>query len=114
VLGGLFAILSAVASVLWDFLVLSPAFLLLALGAFLMMMPVSGIFRISTRLKRMRIRRTILVVYSSLLAALVFFAFVFALINPMWGTGIGLILGSVFLFGWMIYSWVANLLIVIE
>jgi len=110
----LLVLLAGVASVMWDFPVLSPAFLILALAAFLMMMPVSGVFRIPSKSKRMHTRRVVLTVYSILLALLGFAAFGAALINPVWGTGIGLILGGVFLTGWMIYSWVASLLITIE
>ncbi len=108
------AVLSGVATVVWSFPLFSQAFLILALAAFLMMMPISGIFRISSRHPRMKPRRTALIIYSVGLALLAFAAFVAALIHPVWGTGVALVLGAIFLTGWMLNSWIANLLISLE
>ncbi len=92
-----------------DLPVIAPAFLLLSVGAFLMMMPVSGIFRRSSGW-----RRITLAVYSGLLGMVVLAAFLFALTGTAWGIGVGIVLGIIFLMGWTLYSWLAFLLTMTE
>ncbi len=81
------------------------AFLVLALVALAMIVPISGIFRC-----RPGAGRVFLIVYTILLGLVGFAAFVLSLIGS-WGIAAAGVLAIVFLAGWISYSWIANLVI---
>ncbi|HET90519.1 MAG TPA: tetratricopeptide repeat protein [Chloroflexi bacterium] len=93
------------ASLFADWPVVAPAFLLLSAAAFLLMMPVAGVFR-----RPPGGRRVILAVYTGLLGMVGLVAFLFALTGAAWGIGVGMALGMAFFLGWTLYSWLAFLL----
>lgn len=106
VLGVGLAAITGVASLLWGFPLLAPGFLVLALLAFAMLVPVAGVFRAPRG-----VGRTILAVYSALLTLVGLLGVLLTLVSPTWGLALTGVLAVVFLSGWVLYSWVAALVI---
>ncbi len=108
-LGVLLAVVSGIGTMVGPFPVLSPAFLILALVGLVMMMPVAGVFRCPKGK-----RRVVLAVLTGGLALLGLGSFLFALVGAEWGLAVAGILMIPFWTGWIIYSWIANLLIMLR
>ncbi len=104
------AIPTAVGSLAWGWPLFAPAPLVLALAALMMIVPVAGVFRC-----RPGKRRVVLVVYAVLLALVGMGASLLALLGAFWPWGFGgaVVLAGIFILGWTVYTWVANLLILI-
>ncbi|MBN1875331.1 MAG: tetratricopeptide repeat protein [Anaerolineae bacterium] len=118
-IGSLFlAGISAIATLMWDIPLLSPTFLVLAVVALALMVPISGIFRCppaprADKRQRPGTRRLILIVYTVLLALIGLGAAIIAIFQNVWTWGTTGILLIIFAAGWMLYTWVANLVITI-
>ena len=99
-----------VGSLVWGWPLLGPAFLVLTMGALMMVIPVAGVFRC-----RPGKRRAVLAVYTVLLALLGLAAFLMALLGAFWPWGFGgaVVLAIAFVLGWTTYTWIASLLMLI-
>lgn len=83
-------------------------FFVLAAVALVMLVPVAGVFRADPGWGRI-----VLVVYSALMALCGLGASIFALIGS-WGWVLAGILGVIFGLGWIVYSWLASLIITLS
>lgn len=84
------------------------AFLILAVAALAMIVPVAGVFRC-----RRGVGRVFLAVYTILLALAGLVAFALALIGPV-GLALAVVPAIVFGVGWLAYSWIASLVILLS
>lgn len=101
-------LLSAEAGVLAALLVRNPAFLVLTVGALAMLVPVAGVFHVPAGTGRVGLS-----VYSALLVLVVLAALAAALAGGPVGVGLVAALALVFGFGWTVYLWVANLVVLL-
>lgn len=102
-------LLTAEVSVLTGLLARNLAFLVPAVGALAMIVPVAGVFHVSAGKGRI-----VMAVCAALLALVAFFTSVAALIGHPVGIGLAIALALVFGFGWTVYPWIANLVLFLE
>ena len=105
--GTALAALLGLGTFLWQLPLLSPAFLTLALATLAMIVPIAGVFRCNPGWGRV-----VLIVYSALMGLIGFAAFVCALFWP-WGMALTVVLAGAFGTAWVLYSWIASLIIVL-
>ncbi len=102
-------LLSAEFGVLLALLARNWGFLALTVGALALLAPVAGVFH-----ARKGAGRTVLSIYTAGLALLVLLASVAAVIGCPVALGFAALLAAVFGVGWVVYSWVANLVIIFQ
>jgi len=102
-------LLSAEFGVLFALLTRNWGFLALTVGALALLAPVAGVFH-----ARKGTERIVLSVFAAGLALLVLLACVAAVIGHPVALGFAALLAAVFGFGWVVYSWVANLVIIFQ
>ncbi len=102
-------LLSAEFGVLLALLARNAGFLALTVGALALLAPVAGIFHANKGKGRV-----VLAVYTAGLALLVLLASVAAVIGHPVALGFAALLAVIFGFGWVVYSWIANLVIIFQ
>ena len=102
-------LLSAEFSVLLALLARNLGFLALTVGSLALLAPTAGIFH-----ARKGWGRIVLSVYSAGMALLVLLACIAAVIGHPVALGFVALLAAVFGFGWIVYSWVATLVIIFQ
>ncbi len=102
-------LLTAEGGVLFALLARNWGFLALTVGALALLAPVAGIFH-----ARRGKGRIVLSVYTAGLALLVLLASVAAVIGHPVALGFAALLAVVFGFGWVVYSWLVNLVIIFQ
>ncbi len=102
-------LLSAEFGVLLALLARNWGFLALTVGAFALLAPVAGVFH-----ARKGKGRVVLSVYTAGMALLVLLACVAAVIGHPVALGFAALLAAAFGFGWIVYSWAANLVIIFQ
>ncbi|HOT91318.1 MAG TPA: tetratricopeptide repeat protein [Anaerolineae bacterium] len=102
-------LLAAELGVLLALLARNWGFLALTVGALALLPPVAGVFH-----AHKGVGRLVLAVYTGGLALLVVLACVAAVIGQPVALGFAALLAAVFIVGWMVYTWVASLVIIFQ
>jgi tetratricopeptide (TPR) repeat protein len=101
--------LAAEGGVLLALLARNLGFLVLTAGALALIVPVAGVFH-----ARKGVGRVVLIVYAAGLAFLILLACVAAIIGHPVALGFAALLAAAFTIGWIIYPWIANLVIILQ
>jgi len=102
-------LLAAEAGVLLALLARNWGFLALTVGALALLPPVAGVFHVNKG-----VGRVVLAVYVGGMALLVLLACIAAVIGQPVALGFAALLAAVFVVGWVVYTWVANLVIIFQ